>query len=475
MQLHDWIPLRVEQSRLEICRIRREISEWLDRRRKADTLRQFETQLNAIEAVLMKALAGITAELGLAGTSLSAFEACQRVDRGGVWVRRVWSFFRSRFDQRDDRTLGPVLAAADELVWSCYVEPFRSAGRSHAAVPIAYVEDRYSPSAIPRVDPPPDLKSDVDAAFLTSFMRTLPIPVVAVPPVCVEEPWWLVFIAHEAGHHVEYDLAAPGLVDAFEKWIDDVLSAHASIDGDTRSRWKRWAKEVFADAWSVLATGPAALWALIELEAGSEAKMLRVHPAYPSPLVRCGLLAKFLQALGVDATAALRGLDPSAAQDGVPLIDDKGVDLRARLTQDLEGCGPLAEALMNREIVSGLTLPALASWDASVFAPWGAVSEWSQMLTAADDPPPEPTLEAARRITSAAVWAWADTGKLAPNARAARRELLRKRMLATVAASREEGTRAAPPRKDFDTDDAGLQLASLVLTHAPDVTGGEAT
>jgi hypothetical protein len=124
------VTLRIEDARLEIERLRRELAAWLGERRKRDTLQQFKTQLAALEGVLLKALVGVEAELSVAAKTqgFNAIDVCRRVERGTVWVRRVWSFFRWRFDQRDDPQLGRVLAAADEVVWSCYVEPFRAAG-----------------------------------------------------------------------------------------------------------------------------------------------------------------------------------------------------------------------------------------------------------------------------------------------------------------------------------------------------------
>src|SRR5262249_40857207 len=116
---------------------------------------------------------------------------------------------RRRFDQRDgDTPLASMLKAADEVVWSCYADPFRVIGRKDIVSPLPYVEDRLAAHAIPREELPADLASEVDTKFLRTYLSALPIAVIALPPSCIEHPWSLIHCAHEAGHHVQYDLVS---------------------------------------------------------------------------------------------------------------------------------------------------------------------------------------------------------------------------------------------------------------------------
>jgi len=56
---------------------------------------------------------------------------------------------------------------------------------------------------------------------------------------------------------------------------------------DQRSRWS---EEIFADLFSVLATGPWGAWAMAELEMADEASMLVDRPRYPKSIARLSLL-----------------------------------------------------------------------------------------------------------------------------------------------------------------------------------------
>jgi hypothetical protein len=455
------VSARAADARLEIVRLREAFSVWLAGRRKCDPRGLFTTPLAALDVVVGAALAGLEAALPAAGPAVLAdLEACRRVERGTVWLRRVWQFFRWRFDQRDPPTsaTAELLAAADEMVWSCYRPAFGDG--PVPTPPLAYVEDRYSPFAVPRVDPPPDLRFDVDAAFLTAYLSTLPIPVVGLPPACVEQPWWLIFAAHEIGHHVQYDLLPKAqLVGDFEAWLADALGD--PLQTGAAARWAPWSPEIFADTWSILTTGPAALWALVALEAGDEARLLQPYSSYPSTFVRLALMAGLLTRLGLEATPALRGLNPGAACVGDP-IDVEGIDLRAQLATDLALVPTIVEAVVTRPVVPGRTLSALAGWDVGAFTGPSGVRKWIKGFGAADAPAGVATREAPRQAVAGAIWAWAGFEGLPEAARKSANEDLRRRVVAAVAASHEVSVRAA------DTTPAaaavlGARLSALVL------------
>src|SRR5262245_16588559 len=94
---------RAGQTRTEIARLREEVRLWLGRRTQADTHQQYVTTLQLLESLFGAALD----EIDLAARKLDAmaepalWDEARRLDRGLVWVRRVWEYFRRRFDQRD--------------------------------------------------------------------------------------------------------------------------------------------------------------------------------------------------------------------------------------------------------------------------------------------------------------------------------------------------------------------------------------
>jgi len=459
---------RIAEDRLEIGRLRAELREWLARRRKDDDQQQFKTQLQSLEDVLLTALAGVERVLGDAEKTegLAAVDVCRRVERATVWVRRIWTFFRSRFDQRDDPSKRKVLAAADEMVWSCYVEPFRALNGTIPPAPLPYIDDRFSPYAVPRVDLPADLRFDVEATFIKEFLSQLPIPLIGLPPGSLEYPWTLALVAHEVGHHVQYDLQQGGaFVPQFGTWIETALGPAASPE--LVARWTGWGREIFADAWSVVMIGPAALWALVDLEVGADERLLRWHDAYPSPLVRFSLMAGLLRALEVEPIDALRGVDPESRRIGPSLVRDNK-DLRSVLVEDLDAARSVATALAEIPVINDLTLADLGRWEKRHFVPYGTTSDWTSAFGAVDDPVPLTTVESARLATSGAVWAWAGLSGLKDDDRETSRRALHERVIRTIARCREPYVRAAEPKRDFTPVDAGDKLCSLVLYDAPD-------
>src|SRR3954447_7285112 len=183
--------------------------------------------------------------------------------------------------------MGAVLRAADEVVRSCWTEAFGAVERDAPTGPLVYLDDRFDAVATPRVSVPTDLRGPQDAV-IGEFVRELPIPLVALPARCRTEPWWIVLSAHETGHHVQHDLA-PGLIAQTQEAIA------AATGGNDAAYWSVWAQEVFADAFAVLTVGPAATWAVEELQHGEPARLVTTPSPgsrYPPPAVRTALLGE---------------------------------------------------------------------------------------------------------------------------------------------------------------------------------------
>ncbi len=326
--------VRLKQTQREMEALSREILAWIKLRQDKDKLKQYQTQLLTLKDFLLKSLC----DLGSALSGVSAgqdrgrvYAECRKFDKRLVVVRRVWEYFRGKFDQRDDPRLEEVLKSADEIVWSCYAGSFQSAANltsvNRQSAPLPYIQPRYSPEAHTRSDPPPDLKSDVDLQFVKEFLIDLPVPVLGLPPICVEAPWWLVFLGHEVGHHIQYDLLPnKALLEGFGPLLHT-----AAVDADGQhdpKRWARWNEEIFADVFSILQLGPWATWAMAELEQADELSMLSGgRGRYPIPAVRIALLSHVAEELGASDPAAELRIKPAEMTSGEPLMSGK-IDLR---------------------------------------------------------------------------------------------------------------------------------------------------
>jgi hypothetical protein len=453
---------RVNQTRRHLESLRRETLDWIEIRQRGDKLLQYDTQLTTLKTQLEFLLGKISSELGsvsLAGGSIGAYAALRRIDKRLLWVRRLWSYFQSRFDQRLDSSLAPLLHAADEIVWSCFAQPFRNAdgGKAPPAVPLPFLTPSYSPYAIPRDEPPQDLRSDVDAEFLGEMLKQLPIPVTGIPDTAVAEPWSLAYLAHEIGHHVQFDFAGGSLLQTF----GDALKVVGGV------RWQGWSKELFADFYSLLMLGPWALWALAELVWSDPTTMLDdSNPRYPCPLVRL-LLMKVANKLKIDGTAALRGLQKSAVLDGPPAIL-RGRDLKPVARADLDQVKAVAGAIVSTAYL-GRTLTSLCSFSPAEFTkPNGTVPLWGDALRGNGVMVRQGSLESARLVLAGGVAAWATVREIEDDqARDTARVALRRELLDSIVANREDITRAAEEPEEIEVAARNDRLAAILLGDLP--------
>jgi hypothetical protein len=468
--------IRIEQTRRELERLRTAITAWLAKRRKADeNLKQYNTQLNVLESLFDRALLELRCKLNDVMTSglYDVYHDCRLFDRRVLWVRRIWDYFRLKFDQRDGE-FKHVLAAADEVVWSCYSATFkRVPGANLGPVPLPYIEPRYSPQAVVRVEPPPDLKEEIDAQFIQSYLKELPIPVVRLGPNCIQSPWWLVYLGHEVGHQVQYDLLPKlQLVEAFGELLKAAVKSRNGSSGDDgrAQRWKQWGEEIFADAFSIFNLGGAAVWAMRELEMSDEKTMLTSNVRYPSPVVRLTLMNRIATLLGIDDQPA-PSLDFSELLSGSPIIE-KGRDLRQAAVAELEFVPLVAEAIVRESVGEAGRLADFCDWNADWFGPVGEVEQWSQKFLGQKPLKAEERVRAARLAVSGAIVAWSRVASVEDDARRQeeQRKLERMEVWKTIAASREDITRssAAPVVKSLDF---GERLASLLINASDEQLG----
>jgi hypothetical protein len=449
--------VRIEQSCRRIDRLRAAADEWIGRRHDQDETGQHATQLDVLRTAVvgpLDELRTIAGSLTATGGTGAVYAACRASDTRTEFVRRVLTYYQGKLDQRNDTSLCGVLRAADEVVWSCWAEPFRNASYADPAIamrpaPLPYIESQYSPTAVPREDPPLDLRVAGDDSVLVSYLERLPIPLIALPPVCADDPWWLAYIGHEVGHHLQHDLTDGwGLIKAFR----EVVEAASGAAGANPKHWRMWSEEIFADICSVHAMGPAAVYGIVQLELGDVDTMLRGKDRYPPPLVRLGIMAAVAGRLGLDVSSALE----PAGLDGVILPQAAAIAAltEAALADPLGGRGPFEDLL---------------GWDTGTFAPEGTVWALREGLRNRVPLRVRPEVRTARLLTAAAVAAWEEIADIAdPGQREDSRSELADRFPLAVVQGREEGTRAAADQVPADTATLAADLTRLLLESFPE-------
>jgi hypothetical protein len=234
--------LRIEESVGRLEAQRDEVYEWSQHWNERDQRGQFSTQLASLKSTLVGALERLSLDAAKLAprSSAEAYEIGRDFDRELLTVRRLWRWFADKFDQRENRRYERILSAADEVVWSVYAGVMKRAnsGRVPSPSPLAYLDDLSAPEAVPRDDPPPDLRADSYDEGLHLLLSRLPIPVVGLPAGTRDEPWVLALLGHEVGHHLQYDLQ-PGraLVESV-----GLAVASAAGEGANGDDWRSWSR-----------------------------------------------------------------------------------------------------------------------------------------------------------------------------------------------------------------------------------------
>jgi len=385
--------LRIEESVGEARALRDEIAAWRSGWDTIDAMGEHFTQLERLCSVVL----GLTGEIAIRAAAIdpaagagAVYEECRAEDLRLLHTRRLWRWYADKLDQRAESADGltvQTLRAADQVVWSCWKTAFTALGEPLPAAPIPYLAPQFSASATPRTDPPEGLRPGLDD-LLRKHVEQLPVAAVGLPPVCCRRPWWVILTAHETGHHVQFE--SSGLEELAQ---DQVVAAAYAATGDIElaEAWRPWCRELFADAFSVLLTGPAAIWAVGELETRTTPGMRRSPSgSYPPPLVRLAVLREVARQAGFPADDA-----------GEPAPDDD-----ERLRQLLNCVPDIAAALLGLKSAAGKPLHAAGGQAAMAYAPSGSVPVWEAELLGAADPVPRQTLPAARFCAAGGVQAW---------------------------------------------------------------------
>lgn len=423
--------LRISESLDEARALRGEVVVWRDRWDTIDAMGGHLTQLDLLSTVVLGLVDEIARRIDAIDPAIgtgSVYEECRNSDLRLLHARRLWRWYADKLDQRagpPGDTVVPTLLSADEVVWSCWKTAFTTLGGTLPAAPIPYLAPQFSASATPRTSPPPDLRPGLDD-LLRRHIEQLPVAVIGLPPVCSRRPWWIILSAHEASHHVQFELL--GLEDLTQ---EQVVAAAYGVGDDVElaEAWRPWCRELFADTCSVLLTGPAAIWAVGELEMRTPSGLRKsASEGYPPPLVRLSVLQTLAAQAGIPAGG---WAFPGQAETGSAADDE-------RLQGLLTAVPAVTSALLGLTASAGRPLRSLAGPTADAYRD-GRIAGWRAELLGADEPFPVRTLEAARFCASAGVEAW----ELFDGTDEAFGERLSGRMLRVLPQCREPGTRAA--------------------------------
>jgi hypothetical protein len=457
---------RVARTAATIDHLDARISAWLTGRSDDDRFSRFTHHFDVLETVLFRMLTAVCSALREAASGRDAaavYERCRTLEQSVLHVQRTFERYADKYDQRLDPGRAAALLAADEVVLSCWSEPFAALRRQPPTGPLSYLDARFDAFATPRVSPPPDLRAPGDA-IVAEHVRALPIPTIALPELAERDPWWLVLAAHETGHHVQKDLQP-----ALEA---DTRAALTAVTGELAEHWSGWALEAFADAYSVLMVGSTAAWAIDELQFAAPIKLVtapRPGDRYPPPLVRLALLGELARHSG--AVAAVTPPSASEARAWLAALPDGAVPPRARdvVDQHLAVTPQVAAALVELP-VAGSPLRAISGLQPGWFAGSGRVSTWSRQLSsAAPVLAPVQVRPAARLAVAAAVARYQELSADPRPDMNADLDRLRTNVLRILPTCGEPGVFAPAPAPDVTA--LADELASRLVGAAPD--GGD--
>ena len=425
--------LRLDEARSDAQQLRSEYCAWRTQWDSSPLAPSHLTHLKTLDGVIGGLIDDVDKRLqaaeplAVAATAGEMYEACRAVDVSLLYTRRLWRYYGDKLDQRlqkDDAQL--PLKAADEVVWSTWKGLLTAVGLPVPPAPLPYIAPLESASAAPPEAFPSDLRTGDER--LKQLCDAMPIPVIAFGPSCRVRPWWLVLIAHETGHHIQFSRRIQAATaDAFRA---AVLAEGG--DSECADRWASWSKECFADAISVAAVGAAALWSIAELEERTDARLGEAKGAYPPPSQRLALLAAVAAKLGIPRpewleTAAQHALEVSTPPGSPPsnLIDG------------------LADAVLGLDLGAGKSIATLRQLTAAQFAVAGPADRWRNAFLAPDDPSPTHEIESARLCIAGGVGA-------AATADATVRETIARRLVTVLPRCGPTATRAVDPMAEPD-------------------------
>jgi hypothetical protein len=308
--LDTFSPRRLVELLQKLRGLEVELESWRSRSENSQAFEKHNSQVRRAQNRLEPLLGEIRDILKKGGAEVAIVAEAQRVERLILAVHRTWEFFRGKFAQRQEEQFAPFLAAADEFAWACYEwaralaypDPANSSMREP---PLVFFNGGWSPFAVARGQEyrgEEVANEPLSGPRLKGILRSLPIPVIGVPWYQRQHLPDALFLGHEVGHLVEEDFGLTGVIEEAVK-VTAVKRQPA---------WKSWVKEVFADVYGCLASGPAFVSTLMDFLAGAPGEVTtetRVDPLwgdYPTNYLRVLINLEVLKQMGFSTEAQSR-------------------------------------------------------------------------------------------------------------------------------------------------------------------------
>ncbi len=160
------------------------------------------------------------------------------------YVEGIWDFYFDLFVQRLS-SFGEKLLAVDRIVANCYEDLYVGIGMAQptpSLLPFSYAHSGFSPATYRR---------DVPLARLR-YNKNL-FPLIMLPQHRLENVWALSSVLHEVSHNLQADL---GLWEEMPVRIYQRLTAEGHIASEIAQVWARWHKEMMADMFALILSGP---------------------------------------------------------------------------------------------------------------------------------------------------------------------------------------------------------------------------
>jgi hypothetical protein len=235
-----------------------EINHWIDYADQGQPLEKNLSQLQALDVFMSQIVNRLQKD---SSTLTSIFQAtpanteavlsqAQIVENGLVKADAIWSYFRSKLEQRFVPQFADSLFAVDLISHDCYTTTMNRAnslGIKHRLglrdYPLTYLLAEYSPVTWTRSLQIPEL-----------FPRMLPVPVIGVPWNHIANPWELLSLHHEVSHDIDADLNSPSLELGL---ILKQTLIEKGLSYENANSWQGWIGEIFADFSGTLLAGPS--------------------------------------------------------------------------------------------------------------------------------------------------------------------------------------------------------------------------
>jgi hypothetical protein len=284
--------------------LRREFAYWRERTKdKGDwRIEKHKSQIEKITSVLETFL-DLAQASELPGETI--FARNERLFRQLLMAHRLWAYFRGKLALRFVPWLQPDLQCCDEFAWACY-KPARDRAQRAGKVapenlkepPLLFFTGEATPYAAARQEPfAPEGITRRDVKDFGAAILSLPVPIVGVPWFQVQHLPLAVVIGHEVGHIVMDDLGLEPQVATILENVQDQLNGH-------HDEWSAWMREVFADLYGALSTGPAFVLGLMNYLLDEPGVIEEERPApgkwstYPPRSLRMLLNFELLRQLG---------------------------------------------------------------------------------------------------------------------------------------------------------------------------------